>query len=232
MSDYDIHGYCQLGHSPLVTLLLARGSYQNKTNDDGDTPLHYASRGLQLDIVNILLGAGAEVNKTNNNGASPLHCASGNNCSCMPTSAIPLKSRDTTMQQLQIVDVLIAAGVDVNKTTNDGDTPLHYASTRGHFEVVISLIRANADVHIMNHNEELPVDEAGNDEIRQYIHQRHRWQRRRPLILTRPHDDHESNKAHKLKALGNIVTATSSGNEPSSHDDILFQIKLKVASFL
>ena len=84
----------------------------------------------------------------------------------------------------------------------------------------------------MNDDGNTPVDVAKTDEIRQFIHQHHRWQRRRPLILTRPHDDHESNKAHKLKALGNIVTATSSGNEPSSHDDILFQIKLKVASFL
>ena len=226
MSDYDIHGYCQLGHSPLVTLLLARGSYQNKTNDDGDTPLHYASRGLQLDIVNILLGAGAEVNKTNNNGASPLHCASGNNCSCMPTSAIPLKSRDTTMQQLQIVDVLIAAGVDVSKTTNDGDTPLHIASRNGHLMVTKRLIQARANVLIKNHNGESPLDLAKTDEIKETIHKHHPWQRRRPLVLTRPHADHKTNEVHKLKALAIIITATTSERRE------LFDIKRVIVSFL
>ena len=101
-----------------------------------------------------------------------------------------------------------------------------------HLEIVKSLIRAKPDVRIMNHKGDTPLDVAETDEIYEFILQYHLWQRRRPLILTRPHDDHETNKAHKLTALGNIVTATSSGNEPSSHDDILFQIKLKVASFL
>ena len=109
---------------------------------------------------------------------------------------------------------------------NDGDTPLHSASRNGHLETVMSLIRAKADVRIMDNYGESPLDVADTDEIRQYIHEHHPWQRRRPLILTRPHDDHESNKAHKLKALGNIVTATSSGNVE------LFDIKRIIVSFL
>ena len=114
----------------------------------------------------------------------------------------------------------------MNKTGNDGDTPLHEASSDGHLDIVISLIRAKADVRIMNNNGESPLDVARTDEIRQYIHEHHPWQRRRPLILTRPHDDHETNKVHKLKALGNIVTATSSGNVE------LFDIKRIIVSFL
>ena len=78
----------------------------------------------------------------------------------------------------------------------------------------------------MNNHGKSPVDVARTIEIGQYIHEHHPWQRRRPLILTRPHDDHETNKAHKLTALGNIVTATSSGNVE------LFDIKRKIVSFL
>ena len=78
----------------------------------------------------------------------------------------------------------------------------------------------------MNHKGDTPLDVAETDEIYEFILQYHLWQRRRPLILTRPHDDHESNKAHKLKALGNIVTATSSGNVE------LFDIKRIIVSFL
>ena len=63
-------------------------------------------------------------------------------------------------------------------------------------------------------------------EIGDYIHQHHPWQRRRPLILTRPHDDHATNGDHKLTALGDIVTATFSDKVE------LFYIKRIIVSFL
>ena len=114
----------------------------------------------------------------------------------------------------------------MNKTGNDGTTPLHSASRNGHLDIVISLIRAKADVRIMNNNGESPLDVADTYEIRQYIHEHHPWQRRRPLILTRPHDDHATNDDHKLTALGNIVTATRSDKVE------LFDIKRIIESFL
>ena len=125
-----------------------------------------------------------------------------------------------------MVIVLVAVGTEINNINTFDSTPLHEASSDGRFEVVKVLIRAKADVRIKNHKGESPVDVAKTIEIGYYIHQHHPWQRRRPLILTRPHDDHESNKAHKLKALGNIVTATSSGNVE------LFDIKRIIVSFL
>ena len=121
---------------------------------------------------------------------------------------------------------LLLGGGDVNKSGYLGATPLYYASRNGYSVIVISLIRAKADVRIMNNNGESPLDVADTDEIRQYIHEHHPWQRRRPLILTRPHDDHATNDDHKLTALGNIVTATSSGNVE------LFDIKRIIVSFL
>ena len=61
----------------------------------------------------------------------------------------------------------------------------------------------------------------------------HPWYRRQPLIVTRPHADHETNKKHKLTRLGEIITATpGSVSDPSSQDSILFQLKMKIASFL
>ena len=157
--------------------------------------------------MNVLVAAGAEVNKTNNIGDTPLHNASDNG-------------------HLEVVNVLLAAGAEVDKTNNYGDTPLHYASEYDHLDIVISLIRAKADVRIMNNNGESPLDVAQTDEIRQYIHEHHPWQRRGPLILTRAHDDHATNDDHKLTALGNIVTATRSDKVE------LFDIKRIIVSFL
>jgi ankyrin repeat protein len=41
---------------------------------------------------------------------------------------------------------LLAAGADVGKANDDGYTPLHEASERGHTQVVRALISAGADV--------------------------------------------------------------------------------------
>ena len=164
------------------------------------------SEGL-VEVVNVLLAAGVEVDKTNNYGRTTLHGASRNG-------------------HLEVVNVLVAAGAEVNKTNKYGSTPLHDASRNGHLEVVKALIRAKADVRIANNRRKAPVDVAETNEIRQYIHEHHPWQRRRPLILTRAHDDHATNDDHKLTALGNIVTATRSDKVE------LFDIKRIIVSFL
>ena len=179
-----------------------------------DSNIHICSKNGNLDGLNELIAAGGvDINESCRWGWTPLYYASDNG-------------------RLEVVNVLVAAGAEVNKTDNDSDTPLHDASRNGHFEVVKSLIRAKADVRIVNNRGKSPVDVANTTEIRQYIHEHHPWQRRRPLILTRPHVDHATNADHRLTALGNIVTATMSGNASHSRDDVLFQIKLKIASFL
>ena len=208
MSDSDIHICSMNGNLDGLNELIAAGGVDiNESGRWGWTPLHRASFNGNLEVVNVLVALGAEVNKTNIDGSTPLHYASING-------------------HLEVVNVLVAAGAEVNKTNNNGSTPLHYASRYGRLEVVKALIRAKADVRIENDQGNAPVDIARTNEIRQYIHQHHPWQRRRPLILTRPHDDHATNGDHKLTALGNIVTATRSDKVE------LFDIKRIIVSFL
>ena len=77
-----------------------------------------------------------------------------------------------------------------------------------------------------------PLDVAKTYAIKQLIIN-HPWYRRRSLLVTRPHADHETNKEHQLSSLGEIITATpGSASDPSSQDNVLFQIKMKIASFL
>jgi ankyrin repeat protein len=51
---------------------------------------------------------------------------------------------------LEVVEALLAAQADVNKASNDGETPLHWASYKGHLEVVKALLAAQADVNKAN----------------------------------------------------------------------------------
>ena len=109
-----------------------------------------------------------------------------------------------------MVIVLVAVGTEINNINTFDSTPLHEACRYGHLETVKVLIRARVDVRFMNNHGESPVNVAETNEIRQYIHQHYPLQRRRPLILTRPHGDHATNTDHKLTALGDVVTATTS----------------------
>ena len=173
-----------------------------------DSYIHICSKNGNLDGLNELIAAGGvDINESGRWGDTSLHYASFNG-------------------HLEVVNVLVGAGAEVNKTNNNGDTPLHLASRSGHLEVIKALIRAKADVRIENNQGNAPVDVASTNEIRQYIHEHHPWQRRRPLILTRAHDDHATNDDHKLTALGNIVTATRSDKVE------LFDIKRIIVSFL
>ena len=57
----------------------------------------------------------------------------------------------------------------------------------------------------------------------------HTWYRRRPLLLTRPHADHGSNKKHRLTALVSLLTATENSK---GEEAVLFDLKRAVALFL
>ena len=77
--------------------------------NDGDSPLHRATRNGHNAVVAVLLSNGADVNKANNGGNSPLHIAADN-------------GKDA------VVALLLSNGANVNQANNDGDSPLHLAA--------------------------------------------------------------------------------------------------------
>ena len=118
------------------------------------------------------------------------------------------------------------------KTDDNGMTPLYTASNIGHLEIAKFLITNKADFDYKNNNDKSPLDVALNDETKEFILKEMRWSRRRSLLLTYPHNDHETNKEHKLKPLGKIITATTNDTIPSSGDYVLYQLKMTIARFL
>jgi ankyrin repeat protein len=53
---------------------------------------------------------------------------------------------------LEVVKYLISLGVDINKSTNYGSTPLYIASCKGHLEVVKYLISLGVDINKANNS--------------------------------------------------------------------------------
>ena len=149
--------------------------------------------------------------KADNDGCKPLYIASNN-------------------EHLEIVKVLIDAGAILVKANKIGRTPLYIASINGQLEIVKVLIANKANFFYTNNEGKTPLDVAEINEIRECIIN-HPWYRRRPLLLTRPHDDHETNEEHDVTSLGAIITAKGIA-DPSSEDSVLYQLMMKVASFL
>ena len=98
-------------------------------------PIHWAAADRVLPAVRALLKSEEEAyKKVNTAGLTALHYAVNRGVVYIP-------------QNLEIVRMLIEAGADINKLTNDGRTPLRIAAM-GHPEATKILIDAGADLNI------------------------------------------------------------------------------------
>jgi ankyrin repeat protein len=79
-------------------------------NEDGETPLHLASRDNSIAIAKLLIERGADVDAKGNGGWTPLHLATANN-------------------HTEIAKLLIELGADVNAKDKYGWAPLDSAQS-------------------------------------------------------------------------------------------------------
>ncbi|MDR1236058.1 MAG: ankyrin repeat domain-containing protein [Holosporaceae bacterium] len=136
------------GNLDLVKSMINDGTADaDLEEDDGGTPLHYAAKSWNLEMVKFLVNRDIEiirernqlwgnyrndyepfVQMENNNHETPLHFAA--------------KSRN-----LEIAQFLVDQGAHVNAVTLEGQTPLHFAARSGDLQLVKFLMKQGAGVN-------------------------------------------------------------------------------------
>ncbi|MEP7313885.1 MAG: ankyrin repeat domain-containing protein [Pseudomonadota bacterium] len=122
----------------------------------GATALLRAAKAGDVASMKLLLQHGANVELPNVNGITPLMAAAGN-----ASSKIDTRGRyKTSAQAIAAIDVLIAAGADVNGRDALGQTAVFGAAVWGWNDVLTSLIKHGARLDIVDARGKTVVDAA------------------------------------------------------------------------
>lgn len=127
----------QYGHTQVIQELLLNRADVNKSTDKNVTPLFMAASRGDIDTVKLFLKANAntDIAKHDDNATA---------------IAIAIQNNHT-----DIVDLLIKAGADINKSLTSGVTPLYMSCLHGHHDQIELLLNANANPDLVNKNQNL-----------------------------------------------------------------------------
>jgi ankyrin repeat protein len=115
----------------LRRLLKDRPLLINDKDRYGRTPLDWAARFGQVEILDHLLKAKADRNAGDESENTPLHLAA-------------------LHEHYKAVEMLLKGKADPNRQNRDGNTPLHLAANAGHGEILSLLGAGKADLEIQN----------------------------------------------------------------------------------
>lgn len=118
----------------------------NTKDASGNSGIHLAAAGANVEIIKLLLELGGNINILNKNNETALHIA--------------IYTRD-----LDFIRFLISYGCDLNAQSFDGRTPLHIASYLGYEDVCRLLMNEKADIAILDKQERSAKMVAKNDTI-------------------------------------------------------------------
>jgi uncharacterized protein len=133
--------------SELEDVLKRNPNFGTEWSPAGSTALHGACYWGSVGAARLLLDNGADVRAPTTDSflqIHPLGCA-------VASPNIPNPSDDEAVV-LQLVNLLLERGADVNARRRDGMTALHAAAYRGHLKVIRRLLEAGADTSIRAHD--------------------------------------------------------------------------------
>jgi ankyrin repeat protein len=160
-SDTPLHYAVKIGDNEIVNILLRKGASINDVDQNGETPLCFAMKKKNIEMVDLILSMSKidNINIADNDGFSHFHIACIRN-------------------DIKIVENFLEHGVDINSSVNfqakqwSGYTALHFAVYYQSLDIVKLLLNCNADVTIKNAEGMTPLHVAlqiHNDTIIDFI---------------------------------------------------------------
>ncbi len=135
----QIHELAQKGDLEGVKNLIAQNpELVNARDKHGRTPLHWACRGVHLEVVKFLVDKGADVNVEDSNKVVPLHSLAIRNSA----SAIA---------------ILVAKGANVDIKDYGGQTALHHAAINDAADATALLIKEGAEIESRDDYQRTPL---------------------------------------------------------------------------
>ncbi len=167
-SHTALHWAAQRGHYKIVALLISKGADIHSTNNYGWTPLHLAAQKGHHEIVALLISKGAPLEaRIRNPSYTPLHisCFAGNDSGRSARLLLQAGADKeaisgfdsqralhiaTLCGNLEVVNELLAFGVEIDAADSDGWRALHYAKRRGHWRILEALLANDANPWLLN----------------------------------------------------------------------------------
>ncbi|XP_065371676.1 ankyrin repeat and sterile alpha motif domain-containing protein 1B isoform X1 [Calliphora vicina] len=161
-NETALHCAAQHGHNSVVSALLSRGADPTIRNNSFQTPLDLAAQFGRLEVVQTLISKHPELIEPYRvyddlvaveNGRSPPYKITPTK-HIFTQSCLHLAARNG---HNEVVKTLLAAGVDVNISTNAGSA-LHEAALCGKKNVVCTLLSAGIDLYAVDGNGKTALD--------------------------------------------------------------------------
>ena len=167
LGNTPLHTVAITGSVPIAGFFLSKGADIDAVNDQMDTPLHVAIDNRQEGVAVLLIEKGADVNRQDLAGNTPLHRTAYSNSALIAERLItsgagleirnksnytPLGALTRSTHNLEVAEVLVKHGADVNAPWTNGATPLNDAASYSDGRVIDLLMDHMADFDITGEN--------------------------------------------------------------------------------
>ena len=134
----------------LAEPILARHhGFPDRSLGAGATPLMRAAKGHDTESLRVLLEAGASAAARQDDGTNVLHV--------MATARAPRSDEDVATQR-DVLDLLLAAGAEIEGVGADGQAPMHRAARNGNGGLVTLLFERGARLDVKDKEGRTPYD--------------------------------------------------------------------------